>query len=775
MKNVLRLACLFAVVALHAQSLDRGWRFHRGDAPGAERPDFKAAADWPAIDLPHDWSIEGPFEQKNPAGGAGAFLPSGVAWYRTNLPLPRGVAAGRRYFVEFDGAMQNSDVWINGQLLGHRPNGYVKLRYELTPHLRAGETNVLAVKVATSAQPASRWYAGAGIYRHARLLVTGDVHFASDGVFVSSRDVSAEKATVHIEAEVMNQSAATAENISVKGTIGSVPFTSTAQSVPAGGTVTFALDVPIAQPKLWGLDSPELYRANVQIAGLGAAPPEFTSVEFGIRDAHFESATGFWLNGKNLKLKGVCLHSDGGAFGAAVPNEVLFQRLNALRTLGVNAIRTAHNPPDPVLLELCDGLGFVVMDECFDCWTVAKNPQDYHLYFNEWSKTDLRETVRRDRNHPSVILYSAGNEIHDTPKEELAKSILAGLVKVYHETDPTRPVTQALFRPNVSHDYTNGLADLLDVIGTNYRDRELLVAWQDKPGRKIVGTEQQHNRETWLAARDNPQHAGQFLWSGVDYLGESRAWPNTTAGSGLLDRTGQIKPMALERRAWWSDRPVVGIVRRIAPAQRAPTDPGFAPLRLRQVQFADWTPDNREPHEENVEVYSNCEEVELFLNGKSLGAQKLPADAAPRMWKVPFAAGTLRALGRNAGADVARDELRIAGAPARLQLVPDADFVHTGWDNVRRVTVTIVDRDGIPVPSAADHITFAATGPGLIVATDNADGTDHEPFSKLDRAAYQGRCVAWVRATSNTGAINVTATAPGLTTGTATLAIDNLR
>ena len=333
----------------------------------------------------------------------------------------------------------------------------------------------------------------------------------------------------------------------------------------------------------------------------------------------------------------------------------------------MNAIRTAHNPPAPEFLDLCDRMGFLVMDEMFDCWTVAKNPYDYHLYFNEWSKMDERDTILRDRNHPSIILYSVGNEIHDTPKAELAKGILEGLVAVAHEADPTRPVTQALFRPNVSHDYDDGLADLLDVIGQNYRENEILAAHAQNPSRKIIGTENQHSRAAWLALRDNPPYAGQFLWSGIDYLGESRRWPVVAAGSGLLDRTGAPKPMAFERQSWWSDKPMVFITRRVAPNALRPTDPGYEPaaqdvLRRPQVLFADWTPKNLQPHEETVEVYSNCKEVELFLNGKSLGVKPLNADASPRMWKVAFAPGTLKAVARNNGKVVATDELRTAGS-----------------------------------------------------------------------------------------------------------------
>jgi beta-galactosidase len=363
-------------------------------------------------------------------------------------------------------------------------------------------------------------------------------------------------------------------------------------------TATLDLNLHVANPKLWNVGDGSLYRAVATIRADGKVVDD-ESISFGIREFHFDPATGFWLNGKNFKIKGACLHHDGGAFGAAVPLAVWEHRLNELRKLGVNAIRTAHNPPAPEFLDLTDRMGFIVMDELFDQWTVAKNPFDYHLNFNEWSKTDLRDTVRRDRNHPSVILYSAGNEIHDTPNGELAKTILRGLVDEFHRNDPTRPVTQALFRPNVSHDYDNGLADLLDVVGQNYREQEILAAYRQKPTRKILGTENTHELVQWLAMRDHPEYSGQFIWSAVDYLGEAGRWPRIANNSGLLYKTGQPKPIAFQRQSWWSDQPMVYITRRVARTPLAPTDPGYNPIdeRRPQVLYSDWTPKNLKPHE----------------------------------------------------------------------------------------------------------------------------------------------------------------------------------
>ena len=313
-----------------------------------------------------------------------------------------------------------------------------------------------------------------------------------------------------------------------------------------------------------GARHPALYRLGVQLCENKAVLDNQTCA-LGIRDARFDAATGFYLNGQNIKIKGVCLHAEAGAFGSAVPLSVWRTRLTSLKTLGVNAVRTAHNPPSPEFLDLCDAMGVLVMDEFFDCWTVGKRPFDYHLYFTEWSDRETREMALRDRNHPCIILYSIGNEIRDTPQADSAKRTLARLRDIVHAADPTRPVTQALFRPNASHDYDNGLADELDVIGQNYRENEIVAAHRAKPERKIIGTENGLDRKAWLLLRDNPFYAGQFLWTGFDYLGEAGRWPAIGNDSGLFDRTGNPHPAALERAGWWSDGPVVSMARRTAP------------------------------------------------------------------------------------------------------------------------------------------------------------------------------------------------------------------
>ncbi len=749
-------------------SFDSDWRFLKRDAAGAEQPDFDDTA-WRKLDVPHDWSIEGPFDKNNATGGAGGFLPAGVGWYRKHFTLPAG-DKDRRIFIDFDGVMANSDVWINGFHLGKRPYGYASFRYDLTGHVNFGgdKANVLAVRADNSGQPASRWYTGAGIYRHVRLVVTNPVHLGHWGTFVTTPQAGAAQATVRVQGEVVNQSNV-ARELSLQVTLldpsGRALQTAETKTehVSAGATATLSQDIVVKNPQLWNLEHPHLYRAVARVRD-GKTTLDDETVTFGIREFRFDADTGFWLNGQNFKLKGVCLHHDASAFGAAVPLRAWERRLEILKQLGVNAIRTAHNPPAPEFLDLCDRMGFIVMDELFDCWTVAKNPFDYHLHFRDWSVIDTRDTVRRDRNHPSIVIYSAGNEIHDTPKPDLAKPILASLVTTFHENDPSRPVTQGLFRPNVSHDYDNGLADLLDVVGQNYRENEILAAHQQKPTRKILGTENRHESTVWVALRDNAPYAGQFLWTGIDYLGESPRWPTVSHNSGLLDLTGSIKPIGFQRQSWWSDKPMVFITRRIAPTALSPTDPGYEPdlQRRQQVLFADWTPANLNPHEEKVEIYSNCEQVELFLNGKSLGEKALPADASPRIWTVPFVPGLLRAIGKNNGGSVAFYQLRTAGKPANVVLTADRNFLAPVWDDVVYVTATVLDLNGVIVPNAGNLITFKIRGPGVVAAVESADNSSHEPFQVSERRAYQGRCFAILKARAASGRITIRASASGL-------------
>jgi len=764
---VLPASVLAADPVRSVTSFDTDWRFFKGDATGAQAATFDVAQ-WRAVNVPFDWSIEGPLAANNPSGRAGGFAPSGVAWYRKSFTLP-AADSGKRLFIDFDGVMANSDVWINGFHLGKRPYGYVSFQYELTGHVNLdGKPNVLAVRSDTSQQPASRWYSGGGIYRHVRLEATNAVHIDNWGTFVTTPKVAADGATVHVRSTVVNQSDA-ARNVSLQVTLLDPDGKSVAtaetkpQAVAAGKTADFDQDVAVATPKLWDLDHPLLYTTQVAVRADNATIDD-QSVPIGIRLAEFKADTGFWLNGRNFKIKGVCIHGEAGGLGTAVPEDEYIHRINVLKSLGVNAIRFAHNPPSPEFLDACDRTGMLVMDEMFDCWTVAKNPFDYHLYFREWNLIDTRDTIRRDRNHASIILYSTGNEIHDTPNVQLSLGILGPLVRTIHDLDPTHPVTQALFRPNSDGGggaYKNGLADLLDVVGTNYRDAELLAAHAAKPSMKIIGTEQGRPLNVWAEVRDHPAYAGHFIWTGVDYLGEGDAFPEIGTGSGIVDISDRPKTEGLQRASWWSDTPVVymirGTIRSVATTVRAgavntPTD---------------WTPANLSPHAETVQVFSNCDEVELFLNGQSLGAKPRGAVDSIRTWNVQFAPGTLKAVGKNKGQVVTQEELTTAGKAAKVALKASTAKLFADFDSIAHVTVTVVDDKGIEVPAENGVVTFKVAGPGEIAAVENGHLVNQN-FRGNSHALYEGQCVAFVRATGPDGKITLTASAPGLADATLT-------
>jgi beta-galactosidase len=778
-----------------------GWKFLQAEAPGAEKPAFDDAT-WKAVTLPHDWAIAGPVAEDAPSRAAGGFFPTGIGWYRKTFAFT--VAPGHKAYIVFDGVMANSDVYCNGDLLGHRPYGYVSFNYDLTPHLHPGQ-NTIAVRVDDSQQPASRWYPGAGINRQVRIITVADTHIAPWGTVVTTPKVSAESATVHVRATAANDSAAPSKislSVALVDPNGHALKTFTSTGAPAavapGASADLDAETTLTNPDRWDIGHGALYTVKATLLRDGK-PVDNEDVPFGIREFHFDPNQGFFLNGVHHKVFGAALHTDAGPFGTAVPLAAWERRLTALRQLGVNAIRTAHNPPAPEFLSLADRMGFLVMDEMFDCWTVAKNPYDYHLYFKEWSLRDTADTVQRDRNHPSIILWSAGNEIHDTPHPEIAIPILKSLVATFHQYDPTRPVTQALFRPNASHDYEDGLADLLDVVGQNYREQEILKAHADKPTRAIIGTENTHDRNQWIAMRDHPEYSGQFLWAGVDYLGEAGAWPNIGSGSGLVLTTSLTSGRAMERQSWWSTTPMVDIERRVSVTRAAPIDPGYAnatstdqsaqparpraanqppaldpTTRFNQPLLNDWSPKDTSAHTERLEIYTNAEEVELFLNGASLGTQKLHADASPITYQVPFAPGTIKALAKSGGKVVATQELKTAGKPAKLVFTDDfvpqgKEPLTTDWNDVRFVTATLVDAAGTRVPDSTTLVHFSATGPGSIVAVDNGDLTDHAPYLAAQRRLYDGNTLAIVRATGAKGAIAVTATAEGVAPATVTL------
>jgi beta-galactosidase len=679
--------------------------------------------------------------------------------------------------------MANSQVCINNAVLGSHPYGYTGLRYELTDYLDQTGPNILAVRTDTSRQPASRWYAGAGIYRHTRLVIEDPIHIDQWATVITTPKIEKDLATVHVETTVVNQSKVAADvaiEVALTTPDGSSvpPMTSPQATVDAGKSVTFAQDVPVDNPHLWDIADPALYEAHVRVVSAGKVVDE-ESHSFGIRTAEFRADTGFWLNDRNIKILGMGLHQDAGALGIAVPASAWESRLTALKNIGVNAVRTAHNPPSPEFLDLCDRLGLLVMDEAFDVWSVGKEPADYHVYYKDWWQRDLAAMIKRDRNHPSIIIYSLGNEIWDILPQnpdpaadqfigpmrsiDIAKDNFIPMRDLAHQLDPTRPVTLAVMRPNVAGVYDNGFSELVDVVGQNYRDGELAAAHRQNPARKILGTEDYKTRESWIALRDNPALSGQFIWAGVDYLGEAGRWPNVVSPSGIFDRTNYPKGDALERESWWSIKPVLHIVR----MRKVPTRPGRPVV---DMGFADWTPTEAAAHNETVSAYSNIDQVELFLNDKSLGVQPRDPLDKPRQWQVPFAPGTLRAVGRDkTGAQIATDQIVTSGVPARVLLTAERTTLPNDWDDVVYIRARLIDANGILNPNATDLVTFNVAGPGVVAATDNGARADHDSFQATQRHAYEGTCVAILRATADAGEITVIASAAGVAAGTVKL------
>ncbi|MDP9036936.1 MAG: glycoside hydrolase family 2 [Myxococcota bacterium] len=536
-------------------SMDKGWLFFKGDATGADQGSF-ADMSWRVLDVPHDWSIEGPFDMNAPTTGRGGYLPAGVGWYRKHFTIPQNLS-NRQVFIEFDGVMANSDVYINGFHLGKRPYGYMSFRYDMTGHVMFGSTdNVISVRCDNSVQPASRWYAGAGIYRHVRLLAADPVHVDQWATYVTTPMATSAAATVHVTTAVVNTGTA-AQSVALQGIVSDPsgtalpPVTAPAQSIAAGATASFAFDVPVSNPKLWDVASPNMYRLllNVQVGG-ATLDDDVTS--FGIRTLTFDAATGMSLNGKSVKLKGVAMHHDVSALGAAVPMRAWQRRLAQFKSFGVNAIRTAHNPVAPEVLDLADRMGLLVLDEFFDAWVSHKYADvgDYGAYFNTWYQIDVADIVKRDRNHPSVALYSLGNEIRDSVSTRAP--LATKMVSICHQLDPGRAVTQALFDPQQAGDVTGATRTIVDVFGANYQVASIIQAMGMSPARAGLITEIGHATSTWSTVTSTPGLAGMFLWTGVDYLGEApNGWPNVGSGAGLMDRVGTLRADAYAYQKLW--------------------------------------------------------------------------------------------------------------------------------------------------------------------------------------------------------------------------------
>jgi len=780
--------CIVAVVSLAltaplgAMDFDFDWRFSKGDFATAMMPAFDDSG-WRTVDVPHDWSGEGRFGAEY-ASGSG-YAPGGIGWYRKHFKLDEA-NRGKLVVIEFDGVYHNSEVWINGHFVGRRPYGYSSFQYDLTRHLRfADDENVLAGRGDHTKFADSRWYTGSGIYRHVRLHITDKLHIGQWGVYVTTPEVSESSTTIRVETVVRNDHDQTV-TLSLESNIvapdgRAVASLSQSGSLDANAEQTFVPQIKIPNPQLWSVKSPHMYTLR-SVLKAGDEIVQEVSTPFGIRTIAFDPDKGFFLNGKAVKLKGVCLHHDAGCLGAAVPDKVLERRLRLMKDLGANAIRTSHNPPAPELLDMCDRLGLLVKDEAFDEFTPPKNKWvegwnagqpskfGYGEVFTEWSVRDMEDLVRRDRNHPCVIMWSIGNEI-DYPNDPFSHPVLGNnyrpehppaenlvkharpLIEAVKKWDRTRPVTAALASIDMSN--AVGLPQLLDVVGYNYQEQHYEADHKSYPSRFIFGSENGDSYDAWVAVRDNDYVAGQFLWTGIDYLGEAGRWPNRANGAGLLDLCGFKKPIAWFRQSLWSQSPMVYLCVSGRPGRRGPGMGG--------AEHWNW-PDGARV---GVSCFTNCDEVSLALNGETLGTQRLSeARNGTLAWEVPFRPGVLKAVGRNAGREVCEFSLKTAGPATRIALSPDAARLSADGKDICHVEFQITDDQGVRVPDAAHEVTFDVDGPGRIIGIENGDLSSLDDPQDNIHKARQGRGLAIFQATREPGRVRLTARAQGLADAT---------
>lgn len=823
MRKISLAALLLVFTAAAGQSrrvtnMDAGWRFHQGDVMGAEAATYDDM-DWRKLDVPHDWSIEGDNLRENPGGGSIGFFPTGMGWYRKTFDV-KAFDKNKLYSIEFDGIYMLSTVWLNGHELGTWPYGYSSFSYDLTPYLRA-KGNVLAVRVDNSRHGNSRWYTGSGIYRHVRLVETARTHFAKWGVFNSTMHLTEKEAAIRVKSELENddnrdkQLTLSHTIIDADGNI--VARAEQRVGIAAGSRGTDEQTINVPDPVLWNLDNPYLYTLRSTLTEGKRLVDEVDNV-LGIRTIEYPLDKGFLLNGQQVKMKGVNLHHDGGAVGAAVPERVWERRLEILKSGGCNAIRTAHNPPAPEFLDLCDRMGLLVMDEAFDQWINGKNKEDYHLYFREWHERDLTAMVARDRNHPSVVMWSIGNEIRDQRSAE-GPGAAAEMIAICHRLDDTRLVTsgndEIASNSPTSPEFLAAFEN--DIIGYNYPDRwrtrrEVVYAIDKAayPNRRVVATESTglggpRRQYQWPGTMPPPQLGagadgfspqqqqqprfrrrnrglissemidveqrwrfttaydyviGDFMWTGIDYYGES-AWPSRGSQSGYLDNCGFPKDGYWFFKSIWSQEPVLHLL-------------------------PHWNWEGHEGQIMQVACFTNCEEVELFVNGKSYGKK---ATEFPRRgvnpswasydpgkhfattadlhltWDVEYQPGEIKVVGKRDG-QTYEDVIRTASAPARLRATVDRPSLRAIPSDVAHVTIEVLDKDGNLCPLADNQVRFSVKG-GRLIGVESGNMTDLSSVLASERKAWSGKCLAIVAA-DHPGPVIVTAQAVGMPASTVT-------
>ncbi len=727
------------------------WKFHMGDDPQAEYMGYDDSA-WRTVTVPHDWSVEQPFDRKY-SSGAG-YLQGGTAWYRKHIELPDGVR-GKRIRLTFDGVYKHAQVWVNSNYMGRHAYGYTAFSYDVSSFMHEGE-NVIAVRVEHEETADSRWFTGSGIYRNVYIEISDPVSFTENGIFVYTEKLAGNTAVMNVRYDTYGADR-------VRFILKDHEENEITETWMAEGSGT--ADIIFTGPRLWSPEDPYLYKLTAE-AYFDGELRDTVTLKTGVRQFRFDADKGFFLNGKNMKIKGVCVHHDGGALGAAVPRCVWEKRLIKLKDMGCNAIRTAHNPPSDVLLDLLDELGFLCMDEAFDEWEGTKNKwwQGHNVYppkrfgyaedFHEWHEKDLASMVLRDRNHPSVILWSIGNEIdypndpyvsplfkevfgnndankpaqerqYDPRKPDASRLpvIAAELTDIVHSLDHTRPVTSALSFPELST--KTGYAQVLDVAGYNYKEGFYDAHHKEFPSQIMIGSENSHSPEAWHAVTDREFISGQFDWTGVDFLGECRGWPLRISEAGLLDLAGNEKPVYYLKKAMWDSEPFVKITFRKDEDDRKGT-----------LLFKGKTGDFMQ-----AVCYTNQESVRLYVNNDLIG-EKLAGreNGYAAVFEVPYTDGIIRAE-----AGDTQDAVMSCGKASVIEMMPGSNHIKADGHDTVMIEVRVLDENGIPV-SIDDEISYQILGDAEIIGIENGIPDDLTPYSEKKRRTKDGRAVLYIRA-----------------------------
>lgn len=815
-------------VAGDDRSLDftADWAFRLGDDTAAARPDYNDA-DWRKLNLPHDWAIEGEFSKDNPSGTGGGALPGGIGWYRKTFTADKA-DEGKRYRIDFDGAYMNSTVYINGHELGTRPYGYISFSYDLTPYIKWGEENVLAVRVDNAEQPNSRWYSGCGIYRNVWLTKLNPAHVAQWGTYVTAEDVSKNNARLKIRTKLQYDAEAQMVDVVLQSRLVDADGNAVGEAVSEAQLMPLTpaeveQEIHLKNPRLWSIDTPYMYRVEsiLKDKQTGEVLDRYYTPT-GIRTFRFDAQKGFILNGEQVKINGVCMHHDLGCLGAAVNTRAIERQLEILKEMGCNGIRCSHNPPAPELLDLCDRMGFIVMDETFDMWRKKKTRHDYSRYFNEWHERDLTDLIVRDRNHPSIFMWSIGNEVleqwtdakADTLSLEEANLVLnfghsadmlakdgemsvnslltKKLADMVRELDTTRPVTAGCNEPNPNnHLFRSGA---LDIIGFNYHDDWFAGVPENFPGKPFIVTESVSGLMTrgyyrmpsdsmfiWPERWDKPFYDTSFSCSSYDnchvpwgnrHEGTMRHVKNNDFISGQyvwtgFDYIGEPTPYG-----WPARSSYFGII-----------DLAGFPKDVYYMYQSEWRPDKAVLHlfphwnwteGQDIDLwayYNNADEVELFVNGKSQGVRSKGKDDFHVMWRVKYEPGTVKAVSRKEGKTVAEQEIRTAGEPAQIRLSPDRSTIQADGKDLSFITVEILDKDGNLCPNAENDVTFAVEGAGFIAGVDNGSPISMEKFKDNHRKAFYGKCLVVLQNNGEPGGVKVTATADGLEKATTAIKV----